>query len=163
MKKVLFTLLAMSIIFSAFSKKKVNFEKEKAAILATIEDEKKGYAEKNMEMMKMNVVDDATYTWVYADANGNMLTRGFSNQEKLVKSWWEGSEDEFPKQKITNDFIELKIFPETAWAVINVTWANIENNQIVKSRTGIETLFFEKVKGKWKIACHTVLDKSSYK
>ncbi|MDX1284065.1 MAG: hypothetical protein R3182_03590 [Draconibacterium sp.] len=162
MKKMLFTMMAICILFSAFGKKKVNFEKEKAAILTTIEEEKRGYAEKNMPKMKLHVVDDPTYSWLYADANGHLFNHGFSNQEKLVKGWWENSESEFPKQKITTNFVELKIFPETAWAVIDVVWAQVENGKIVHERKGMETLFFEKVKGKWKIACHTVLDKSSY-
>jgi len=163
MKKYCFTLLAIFVFTGIYSQNKANFEKEKAAILATIEAEKKGYSDKNMELMKMNVVDNPTYTWIYADANGNMLSHGFSEQEKLVKSWWGDTEIKFPNQKITTDFIELKIFSKTAWAVINVVWTTIENEKEVQKRTGIETLFFEKQKGKWKIACHNVLDTSSYK
>ncbi|NQU53752.1 MAG: hypothetical protein HQ522_14575 [Bacteroidetes bacterium] len=163
MKKYCLTLLAIFIITGIYGQKKINFEKEKAAILATVEAEKKGYEDKNMELMKMNVVNDPTYIWIYADANGNMLNHGFSAQEKLVKSWWEDSETKFPDQKITTDFIELKIFPKTAWAVINVVWETIESGQVIDKRTGIETLFFEKENGKWEIACHNVLDTSSYK
>ena len=45
--------------------------KEKAAIIAVIKEEKKGHAEKNMEMIKMNVVTDSSYTFIYSDVGGN--------------------------------------------------------------------------------------------
>lgn len=163
MKKFWVTLFAIFLITGIYGQKKIDFEKEKVAILATVEAEKKGFADKNIELMKMNVVDNPSYVWTYADANGNMLNHGFAAQEKLVKSWWRDTETKFPDQKITSNFIELKIFPKTAWAVINVVWETIENGHVINKRTGIETLFFEKEKGKWKIACHNVIDTSSYK
>jgi len=162
MKNYCLTLLALFLFTGIYGQKKINFEKEKAAILATIEAEKKGYSEKNIELMKKNVVDDKTYIWIYADANKNMLSHGFANQEKLVKGWW-GDTTKFPNTKMTTNFIELKIFPKTAWAVINWDWERIKNGQTIRKRTGIETLFFEKEKDKWKIACITTLDTSSYK
>jgi hypothetical protein len=63
--------LVLSVIFSTCCKKQVKFEKEKAALIAAIKEEKKGYSEKNLEMIKMNVVTDSSYTFIYSDVGGN--------------------------------------------------------------------------------------------
>lgn len=153
MKKYCFTLLAIFVFTGIYSQNKANFEKEKAAIIATIKEEKKGYAELDMEMMKKNIVTDSSYTFIYADENTLTIRRGFADQEEIIKSWW-NSED-FTKTKSKHDYeiIEVKIHENTAWLAINNNWEHAGDEQAVKRHgLSVETFFLQKINDKWKIS-----------
>ncbi len=152
-------LLALVLLVGISCQQKVDIDKEKEAILAVINDEKAGYMNRDMEQWSKHILQDSTFSWLYATSGWCHLSRGFSQHSDLVKEWW--ADTTIVNQKFEVEIMELKIFPESAWTLLKATWHYEDEGEPAQS-VGIETIYFEKAEGEWKIASHTVIDTTSY-
>jgi hypothetical protein len=161
MKIKMLTLLVFSLLGSKSYQQVIDIDKEKEAIVAVIEDEKAGYINKDMDQWSKHVLQDSSYSWLYASSEIHILSHGFSTHADLINGWWENANPDMANVKVDFEIMELKVFPQTAWAAIKTMW-NYDIKGEPVQEDGIEFLFFEKHDGSWKIACQTVLSVTSY-
>ena len=156
MKKFILTFISIVLLTVTYAQEAVDFEKEKEAIFNTFKTEKVGFETRNMELMKENIVCDESYVYIFVSKGSTTIRKGFSDQEKAIKSYWDNLGD--AKRKATEDFEikDLKIYPNSAWAVIEKIWES-EENENTYNGIDLETLFMEKKEGNWKISSHHIV------
>jgi hypothetical protein len=128
---------------------RVDLEKEKEAIKAVLEQEKKGYFDKNSEMMAA--------TWVQKSSSVKM----FMSQEGEIDMFGWEKISERDKEDISKDYSDYKnihvgysdfqfsLYESNAWAIFKARW-----DWTYKDKPGkleqTRIMAFEKVEGKWK-------------
>lgn len=129
----------------------INFEKEKAAILATINNETKAAFNRDYESWKENWVQESyvTKTYIQFPDSSSSETLGWDAIAEFVRSYIEAHPQPDPVPSLVDD-INVRIYGSGAWV-------SFEQNDAVR---GIkrETRLMEKVDGLWKIAgMHTTI------
>jgi len=160
MKNYLLLFIGVLLIAGTACQETVDVKKEKEAIIAVIKAEKDAYYNEDMESLMIYNTQDSTYFFMYSSNNNFYANHGFNDQVASVKEAWENRN---PDMTMEIDFkvVELKIFPQCAWAVIK-TMMNYTLNENTNEFKGIETIFLEKSEGEWKISGQSVVGASSY-
>jgi hypothetical protein len=156
MKNYVISLMAILFICGACSQNTVDFESEKAAIFETFKAEKEGFKTNDIDLMKQNIVTDSSYIFIRVETGNTAISRGWPDQEKAIISFWDNTDDS--EVEVNHDFeiTDIKIYPNSAWVLITNKWKYIVDEP---ARNGIdlESLFMEKIDGKWKISSHEVI------
>jgi len=142
-------LLTALLLTGTSCKEAFDIEREKAAIIAVIQDEKDGYTNMDMDQWSRNVLQDSSYTWLAASSETYIFNHGFSKQADQTREFWSGWDPDETRSKLEFKVLEMKVYPRTAWVVI-------------QPDHGIETLFLEKIEGNWVISGQTVILTSSF-
>jgi hypothetical protein len=160
MKNYLFLFIGIILLAGTSCQETVDFKKEKEAIIAVIKAEKEAYIIEDMESLKIHNLQDSSYFFMFSSEENFYVNHGYEDQAASLKKGWESRN---PDLSIEFDFkvVELKIFPQCAWAVIKVMWKYTLGEETIDAK-GIEEIFFEKVEGEWKISGQSVVGASSY-
>jgi len=161
MKKHLIVIVVIVVLAATACQETVDFEAEKEAIVAVIQDEKEGYLAMDMEQLSRNVLQDSTYFFMYSAANNFYVNHGFTDQADQIKEGWENRDTLVTDRDFEFKVKEMKIFPQCAWTVIKVKWHFVYEGEDYDT-FGVEALFLEKIDGEWKISGQTVVGASSY-
>ncbi len=122
-----------------------DFEKEKAAILARLNNETKDAFQRNYDAWTENWVHDPDITKTYLNFTDSSFSEsvGWEEISQFVKTFIEEHPEPEPVPKLL-DKIDVRFYGKGAW----VTFEQQDSLRGLKR----ETRLMEKVNGKWKIA-----------
>ena len=132
------------------SQTKVDVEKERAAIKAVLEEEKKGYFDKNFEMMAATWVQKPSSVKMFMSQEGE---RDMFGWEKISEGDRKAiSEDRSGYKNIQVEFsdFQFNIYESNAWAIFKAKW-NWMYKDTPRKLEQTRIMAFEKVEGNWKI------------
>lgn len=144
MKKTITILVTFFLIINFSCNEKVDFEKEKEAILAVLEEESASYYASDFERWSATQVQDSSKIRIYAQKGGYNFTSGWESISSNMKPGFLTKREAVKEIKTP---IQIKIYEETAWVVFNNE--SFDNNNKYR---GIQmtSVFLEKHEGKWK-------------
>ena len=146
MKKIIFPILTLVLIAGmSCSQEKIDIDKEKEAIKALIEKETNSWFTKDMDQQFDCFIQDETTTWVIAGKDG--LVAGWEIISETYKGWYEDN-PEGSGRKIMNNYHQIKVYKDCAWAVYDETYVNEDGSELEGPRA---IRFLEKVDGEWKL------------
>jgi len=156
MKKAILILIAFLLIVNYSCKKKIDFEKEKEAILAVSEEEAAGYYGSDFERWSATYLQDSTNIRIHASKTGFGIYSGWDSVSSYVKP-------DFVRKKIgikeVRTPIRIKIYEESAWFVFDNEVFNNKGELVWKQ---IQTNFLEKHDGSWKIVYKNAIGTFNY-
>lgn len=123
----------------------INIEKEKKAILATLNNETKNAFERDYEAWTKNWVHDSSITKIYIDFADSTFSEsvGWNEISQFVKKFIQEHPEPEPVPKLL-DNIDVRLYGNGAW----VTFFQQDSLRGLKR----ETRLMEKINGDWKIA-----------
>ena len=153
MKKYVFALLAIVLLAGASCQEKIDIEKEKAAIIAVIEEETNAYLDRDFDRQNECFIQDETAVGILAGKDG--LYDGWEIISAAYKSIYENS-PEPTNLMVKNENYKIKVYRDCAWAVYDEY--NVDENDSISN--GPRCIrFLEKVDDKWKIVLITGLSR----
>ena len=156
MKKNFIALFTI-IFFVGFScQKKIKIEKEKAAIIAVIEEETDAWYDRDYERLVACHVQGKRNIRLTASKESFFYTVGFQNAE--LKKFIANDPDLDLSKEVKSNF-KINVYPKSAWAVYDNEYYN-EGGELVNK--GVHVQFLEKHKGKWKIVFLSMVATGSY-
>lgn len=158
MKKHVLSLFAIVLLAGTSCQEKIDIEKEKAAIIAVIEEETEAFFDSDIDHLGVLHVQDETNIRLTATKSGYTFEIGW---EKVKASFL----DYFENEAEPGDFYEvktnykIKVYRESAWAVFDNDYYNDEGELL---STSIHSQFLEKVDGEWKHVGYTSIYTSTW-
>jgi hypothetical protein len=150
-KKYYFAYLVIGLApFISACQPKVDIEKEKDAIKAVLEEEKKGFFEKNSERMAATWVQKPSSVKMFMGQNEEIDMFGWakiSERDKadLARGW-----SDYKDMRVDYSDFQFNIYERNAWILFKARWGWTYNGEPGKlEQTRIMAL--EKFEGKWKI------------
>ena len=150
-----YTILAVLII-AAFAvtgcEKAIDYEKEKAAIIAVMEMETQTYIDRDFEGMFSTHVQDSLNMRLTAGADNYVFAEGWEDVSRHMTG--DQTEDDLgPDLHITVEKtnFRMKIYPGSAFVVCDQKWTtHYDDDEIVMN--SIQVRFLEKIVDEWKIS-----------
>jgi hypothetical protein len=160
-----YTILS-ALIITAFAisgcEKALDYEKEKAAIIAVMEKETQTYIDRDFEGMFSTHIQDSTNIRLTAGADNYVFAEGWEDVSKHMSG--EETEDDLGIDLHINvektDF-RFKICPMSAFVVCNQKWTSSFDNDVTEIES-IQVRYLEKVEGEWKISFVSFIGTSGY-
>jgi hypothetical protein len=144
------------ILFSGLSCGNLaDLEKEKAAIIAVIEEETEAFYARDYDRMAAAHVQDETEIRIDVGPYGHTISRGWGDaslKDFLLKNPEPGTNYE----KKSN--YQIKVYSGSAWAVYDNSAYSSKGQLLDKS---VHIQFLEKVHGRWKIAHMAIVNATS--
>lgn len=158
MKNHLFPLLLAVSLTGTSCQKKIDIEKEKAAIIAVIEEETEAFFDWDIERLGATHVQDETNIRLTATKSGYTYHYGWDEVESFFLDYFENEAEpgNFYEEK-TN--YRIKIYGECAWAVYDNDYFNEEGDFLSRS---IHSQILEKVDGEWKLVFYNSIYTSTW-
>ncbi len=150
-----FSALCILIFFVGFSCQK-KIEKEKAAIIAVIEEETNAWYDRDYERLIACHVLGKRNIRLTASKGRFFYTVGFQNAE--LKKFIANDPDLDLSKEVKSNF-KINVYPKSAWAVYDNAYYD-EGGELVN--TGVHVQFLEKHEGKWKIVFLSMVSTGSY-
>lgn len=133
---------------------KIDFEKEKQAILQVLEGESTAFWNKDMEAFsKFWVHEDYVRTMGWWKQGGVTVVEGWKEREERTRKHMENSPD--PNSTATTvkrKNINLRIYKDVAWLTFDQYGEDTGDSTMDMPGLSRETRIFEKHDGQWKIA-----------
>lgn len=156
MSKFIFVLITVIFYAGTSCQQKIDVEKEKAAIIAVIEEETDAFYDRDYERLVACHVRDESNIRLTASKRGFDYTVGW--QDSGLKKFIENDPDLDLSKEVKSNF-EIKVYPESAWAVYDNEHYS-EDGELVNK--GIHAQFLEKHEGDWKIVYFSIVSTDSY-
>jgi hypothetical protein len=156
MKKTISVLIAFFLIVNCFCQEKIDFEKEKAAIMAVIEEETASYYANDFERWCATQIQNSISTRINASKSGFGFNPGWDSISSNLKPIIVNKKE---AQKEVKTPISIKIYKESAWVVFDNEVFNNKGESVGKD---IVTNFLEKHDGIWKMVYRNTISVSSY-
>ena len=130
---------------AAAANQSLNFDQEKLAIIATLNDETKAAFQRDYDSWKDKWVHDPSITKTYINFPENSFSEslGWNEISRFVKTFIEEHPEPEPVPTLLND-IDVRLYGNGAW----VSYESQDSLRGLKR----ETRLMEKVNGQWKIA-----------
>ncbi|OEK00258.1 hypothetical protein BFP97_01460 [Roseivirga sp. 4D4] len=144
-------ILSLAMACNPSSDQGLDFEKEKAAILETINGETRAAFNRDYEAWKSKWIHESSLTKTYIDFSDSTFTEtlGWKEIDDFVRTYIEEHPEPDPLPEMVDD-IEVRLYGTGAW----VSFEQHDANRGLKR----ETRLMEKVDGEWKIAgMHTTI------
>jgi hypothetical protein len=155
MKKIAVALSSVLILmfFLTSCHKKVDVNREEAAIKAVINSETQAWIDKNPDKMKQYYIQDAYQTRVNIQDSVYTFAMGWDKRSVAIDTVakyadWRGVD----KFSVKKDFMAIKVMGDVAWAIFKET-QNMTYYGSPATAVAIITIVLEKVDGQWKISC----------
>lgn len=156
MKTQLISLITLVILAGTSCQQKIDVEKEKAAIIAVIEEETDAFYNRDFERLAATHVQDETNTRLDVGRYGYAVSTGWDNN--TLKEYFEENPDPVTNYEKKSNY-KIKVYDGTAWAEYDNDAYNSEGELQNKS---IHVQFLEKVDGKWKIDYMSIVNTTSF-
>jgi len=150
-----YTILA-TIILVAFAltgcEQPMDYEKEKAAIIAVMEKETSTYIDRDFDGMFSTHVQDSLNMRLTAGPSNVVFAQGWEDVSGHMTG--DQTEDDLgPDLHITVEKTNyrMKIYPQSAFVVCDQKWATKYDDDVVEMNS-IQVRFLEKIEGEWKIS-----------
>jgi hypothetical protein len=147
MKKYQFLLIGLIFLSGYSCQKKVDVEKEKAAIIEVLNAEGNLFAANDLEGVFALHVQDEMATRL----DGYRIYKGWDEIKSLYESYIAGNTQDTTWKNPRNikENIILKVTGNTAWLICDNIWKYEFNNKPIEWNN-VQIAFFEKADGKWK-------------
>lgn len=156
MKTKLLALITIILIAGSSCQKKIDVEKEKAAIIAVIEEETNAFYDRDIDGLAATHVQDETNMRLDVGRYGYTLNEGWDNS--FIKEYFEENPEPVTNyEKKTN--YKIKVYDGTAWAEYENDAYNSDGDLQNKS---IHVQFLEKADGQWKIDYMSIVNTTSF-
>ena len=157
MKKIIFSIVALSLIAgSAFSQKKN--AKEKEAIKAVIENATEAWVIRDLDGLAATSVTDETFSRLIAGKSGFEYAIGWKERAASAKKVFADNPNPNAAKFINKNY-KIKVYPNSAWAVYEENWYDSDGEYLGMS---INVRFLEKTNEEWKIVYLSVINTTSY-
>jgi hypothetical protein len=160
-----YTILS-AIIIAAFAltgcEKAMDYEKEKAAIIALMEKETQTYIDRDFEGMFSTHLQDSTNIRLTAGADNYVFAEGWADVSRHMTG--DQTEDDLgPDLHITveKSNYRMKIYPSSAFVVCDQKWITQYDDDVV-TMNSIQVRFLEKIDGEWKISFVSFIGTDGY-
>lgn len=132
----------------------LDYEKEKAAIMAVLEGESTAFWEKDYDkFISYWVQEDYIRTMGWWEAGGVTVVEGWDERKKRTKEHMATSPDANPTAtQVIRENINLRIFEDVAWMTFDQYGEDTGDELMDMPGLSRETRIFEKIDGQWKIA-----------
>ena len=154
MKKIIFSILALSLIAGSSCQEKIDIEKEKEAIMAVLQERGDAMVTRDMERLFAIHVQDSLDTrldYPTSGENNYTIYAGWDEIKSLFESWAEMDRTGFEDTKNWKENVILKVIDDCAWLICDNHWSwKTEGEPGV--RDNIQITFLEKIEGEWKIS-----------
>jgi hypothetical protein len=156
MKKSVTALFVFFLVVNYSCMDKIDYGKEKTAIMAVMEEETASYYASDFERWSATYFEDSTAIRMSSSKSGYNLTSGWelisSNMKQTILNKRE------PVKEVKN-YIRFKIYEESAWVVFDNIYIN---NKGESTGNQLTTCFLEKQEGTWKIVLRSIVVGTSY-
>jgi hypothetical protein len=156
MKKTMSVLVAILMIVSYSCKEKVDYEKEKKAVLAVMEEETAAYYSSDFGRWAATYLQDSTMLTSFVGKSGSTYYSGWKTYAEEAKSMITGKKNLMKEVKTPGI---IKVYGNSAWITFDDEIFDNKGESIAKATT---TCFLEKQDGKWKIVYRNVIQDDSY-
>jgi hypothetical protein len=152
MKYTILSVLILSAIAFTGCEQPIDYEKEKAAIIAVMEKETQTYIDRDFEGMYSTHVQDSLNMRLTAGPSNVVFAEGWEDVSRHMTG--DQTEDDLgPDLHITveKSNYRMKIYPQSAFVVCDQKWTTKYDDDVVEMNS-IQVRFLEKIGGEWKIS-----------
>jgi hypothetical protein len=160
-----YTILS-AFILAAFAftgcEQPIDYEKERAAIIAVMEKETQTYIDRDFEGMFSTHVQDSLNMRLTAGPSNVVFAEGWDDVSRHMSG--DQTEDDLgPDLHITVEKTNyrMRIHPKSAFVVCDQKWTTKYDEDIVEMNS-IQVRFLEKVEGEWKISFVSFIGTDGY-
>ena len=160
-----YTILS-ALIIAAFAvtgcEKAIDYEKEKAAIIAVMEKETQTYIDRDFEGMFSTHVQDSLNMRLTAGADNYVFVEGWENVSKHMTG--DKTEDDLGPNvhiEVEKSNYRMKIYPNSAFVVCDQKRTSTFDEDTTEINS-IQVRFLEKIEGEWKISFVSFIGTSGY-
>ncbi len=142
---------------------KIDYEKERAAIIKVIDKETQSYIDRDFDAMASTHVHDSLNMRLTAGADNYVFAEGWDQVSKHMTG--EETEDDLGPDihiKVEKTNYRMKIYPKSAFVVCDQKWISSYDNDTTVINS-IQVRFLEKIQGEWKISFVSFVGTSGYK
>jgi len=150
-----YTILS-ALIIAAFAvtgcEKAIDYEKEKAAIIAVMEKETQTYIDRDFEGMYSTHVQDSLNIRLTAGADNYVFAEGWEDVSRHMTG--DQTEDDLGADihiTFEKSNFRMKIYPGSAFVVCDQKWTSQYGDDVIEMNS-IQVRFLEKIEGEWKIS-----------
>ena len=160
-----YTILS-ALIIAAFAlagcEEAIDYEKEKAAIIAVMEKETQTYIDRDFEGMFSTHVQDSLNMRLTLGADNYVFAEGWEDVSRHMTG--DQTEDDLGADiHITVERMNyrMKIYPQSAFVVCDQIWNSQYEDDVVEMNS-IQVRFLEKFEGEWKISFVSFIGTDGY-
>jgi hypothetical protein len=158
---ILSTLLIAAIAISG-CEKAIDYDKEKAAIIALMDKETQTYIDRDFEGMFSTHIQDSTNIRLTAGADNYVFAEGWEDVSKHMTG--DQTEDDLGINlhiNVEKSNYRMKICEHSAFVVCDQVWTSSYDDDVIEIES-IQVRFLEKVDGEWKISFVSFIGTSGY-
>ena len=162
MKYTILTVFVLAAIVFTGCEQPIDYEKEKAAIIAVMEKETQTYIDRDFEGMFSTHVQDSLNIRLTAGASNYVFAEGWDEVSKHMTG--DQTEDDLgPDLHITVEKTNyrMKIYPQSAFVVCDQKWTTQYDDDVIEMNS-IQVRFLEKKNGEWKISFVSFIGTDGY-
>lgn len=160
-----YTILA-TLFIAAFAlsscEQAIDYEKERAAIIAVMETETQTYIDRDFEGMFSTHVQDSLNMRLTAGADNYVFAEGWEDVSRHMTG--DQTEDDLGADihtTVEKKNFRMKIYPQSAFVVCDQKWTSQYEEDVVEINS-IQVRFLEKIEGEWKISFVSFIGTSGY-
>jgi len=166
MKKIIFSILALSLIAGSSCQEKIDIEKEKEAIKAVIEQTSAAYHEADYDQIINNWIHEPYVLASNASKDDQWHFRGWQKIDEAVKKY--ASNLDSIQQAGNWEYVSFENYDYTIRVYQQCAWASFYSKFIFTMQEAnldkeiLEVRFLERHEGEWKIIYSGTVDHDSY-
>ncbi len=146
MKYTILFALIIAVFAISGCEKAIDYEKEKAAIIALMEKETQTYIDRDFDGMFSTHVQDSLNMRLTAGASNYVFAQGWEDVSRHMTG--DETEDDLGvdiHSTVEKTNFRMKIYPQSAFVVCDQKWTS-------QYEDDMQVRFLEKVEGEWKIS-----------
>jgi hypothetical protein len=162
MRYTILFILAIAAVSFTGCEQPIDYEKERAAIIALMEKETQTYIDRDFEGMFSTHVQDSLNMRLSAGADSYVFAEGWEDVSRHMIS--DETEDDLgPDMHINVDKtnFRMKIYPSSAFVVCDQRWTTQYEDDVFENLS-IQVRFLEKIGDEWKISFVSFIGTSGY-
>ena len=166
MKKIIFPILALSLIAGSSCQEKIDIEKEKEAIKAVIEQTSAAYHEADYDQIINNWIHEPYVLASNASKDDQWHFRGWQKIDEAVKKY--ASNLDSIQQAGNWEYVSFENYDYTIRVYQQCAWASFYSKYIYTwqeanyDKESLQVVFLERHEDEWKIIYFDVVDLYSY-
>jgi hypothetical protein len=162
MKYTILSTLFIAALVVTGCEKPIDYEKERAAIIAVVNEETDAYLARDFEACYATHVHDSLNMRLTAGADNYVFLQGWDEVKKHLSS--DATEDDLNPDlhnTVRKYNFRMKIYPQSAFVVCDQTWTSSFDDDVTEIQS-IQVRFLEKIDDQWKISFVSWIGTSGY-
>ena len=162
MRYTILLILVIAAVSFTGCEQPIDYEKERAAIIAVMEKETQTYIDRDFEGMFSTHVQDSLNMRLSAGADNYVFAEGWEDVSKHMTG--DETEDDLGIDfhiSVERTNFKMKIYHSSAFVVCDQKWIS-QYEEDVTEINSIQVRFMEKIEGEWKISFVSFIGTSGY-